>query len=155
MVATQRALAQMKVYTIGFTRKTASEFFELLKGAGIGRVLDVRLNNTSQLAGFAKRDDLSYFLKFICGAEYIHELMLAPTPEILEAFKKRRESWEEYESAFSALMVERRVAERLDRRLFDIPCALLCSEPTPDHCHRRLVLEHLQERWGSIEICHL
>src|SRR5438445_8599836 len=98
----------MEIYTIGFTKTTAAEFFERLKRAGIQRLLDVRLNNVSQLAGFAKRDDLAYFLREICGADYRHEPLLAPTQELLDAYKKQKGDWEDYERDFLDLMAERR-----------------------------------------------
>lgn len=122
---------------------------------GIQRLLDVRLNNVSQLAGFSKREDLAYFLRELCGAEYLHEPLLAPTQALLDAYRKQKGSWEEYERRFLDLMRERRIEEWLDRRLFDIPTVLLCSEATPERCHRRLVLEYLQERWGDLQITHL
>jgi uncharacterized protein (DUF488 family) len=122
---------------------------------GIRRLVDVRLNNSSQLAGFSKRDDLAYFLRVICQAEYIHEPLLAPTQELFASYKKAKGSWAEYERGFLALLAERRVHERLDRHLFDVPTVLLCSEATPEHCHRRIVLEYLQDTWGGIEIVHL
>jgi uncharacterized protein (DUF488 family) len=145
----------MEIYSIGFTQKTAEQFFGLLKRAGVRRLLDVRLNNVSQLAGFTKREDLQFFLKAICGAEYQHEPMLAPTQEILDDYKKRKGSWSEYEAKFVVLMAERRIEEKLDRSLFSIPTVLLCSEPTAEHCHRRLVLEYLAEKWGNLKIMHL
>lgn len=115
----------------------------------------MRLHNSSQLAGFSKRDDLTYFLRVICNAEYLHEPMLSPTPELFDAYKKRKGSWDVYERGFLALMAERRIEERLDRRLFEQPTVLLCSEPTAEHCHRRLVAEYLQRHWGDLEIVHL
>jgi uncharacterized protein (DUF488 family) len=115
----------------------------------------VRLNNTSQLAAFAKRDDLEYFLRELCGAEYCHEPMLAPTEEILDAYKKKAIGWEEYESLFSAILAERAVEQRVDRRLFAAPCVLLCSEPKADRCHRRLAAEYLARKWGDTKIVHL
>ncbi|MBI3683142.1 MAG: DUF488 domain-containing protein [Acidobacteria bacterium] len=136
----------MEVYSVGFTKKTAEQFFGLLKNAGIRRLLDVRLNNVSQLAGFAKRDDLQFFLRAICDAEYIHEPLLAPTQEMLDAYKKRKGSWAEYATGFLTLMRERRAEQALDKFIFSIPTVLLCSEPTADHCHRRLVLEYLKDR---------
>jgi len=147
----------VEVYSIGFTQKTAEQFFGILKRAGIRRLVDVRLNNTSQLAAFAKRDDLSYFLREICGAEYVHEPLLAPTQELLDSIKKSKGPWAEYEAGFLELMRERRVDERVERRLlFELPTVLLCSEPTADCCHRRLVLEYLRERWrDGFEIVHL
>jgi uncharacterized protein (DUF488 family) len=145
----------MEVYTIGFTQTTAAGFFGKLKQAGIRRVVDVRLNNVSQLAGFAKRDDLRFFLAEICGAEYVHEPRLAPTQEILDAYKKDKGDWADYERRFLQLLAERRIETELDRRLFDVPTALLCSEPTAEHCHRRLVLEYLNSTWGDVRAIHL
>ena len=145
----------MEVYTIGFTQKTARQFFEALKQAGIRRLLDVRLNNVSQLAGFAKRDDLKYFLEVVGGIEYQHETLLAPTQEMLDAYKKHKGSWAEYEARFLDLMRERHIETALDKKLFAMPTVLLCSELTPEYCHRRLVAEYLQEKWGDIEIVNL
>ena len=144
-----------KVYTIGFTKKTAAQFFGALKQAGVKRVLDVRLNNSSQLAGFAKRADLPFFLKEICGAEYVHEPLLAPTKELIDAFKKKKGSWDAYERGFVELMAERRVEQKLDPAVFSVPTALLCSEAAADKCHRRLILEYLQSKWGDFHIIHL
>jgi uncharacterized protein (DUF488 family) len=145
----------VEVYSIGFTKKTAEQFFGLLKSAGIRRLLDVRLNNVSQLAGFSKRDDLEYFLREICGAEYVHEPLLAPTQEMLDDYKKKKGKWEEYETRFLALMAERRIEAALEKSIVAIPTVLLCSEPTPEHCHRRLVLEYLQKQWPDLTIRHL
>jgi uncharacterized protein (DUF488 family) len=145
----------MEIYTIGFTKKTAEQFFSLLKGAHIGRLLDVRLNNVSQLAGFAKKEDLKYFLRAICNCEYIHEPLLAPTQEMLDAYKKQKGVWQEYEQQFLALMAERKIEETMDQDQFAIPTALLCSEPTPEQCHRRLVLDYLRTKWSNISVRHL
>jgi len=145
----------MTIYTIGFTQRSAEDFFTTLKSACIRRLLDVRLNNTSQLAGFAKREDLSYFLKAICSAEYAHEPLLAPTQEILDAYKKRKGDWAAYEVEFLTLLRDRKVEEKIDRAQFTQPTVLLCSEPTAEHCHRRLVLEYLASKWGGITIHHL
>ena len=145
----------MEVYTIGFTQKHAPAFFGALRQAGIQRLLDVRLSNSSQLAGFSKREDLPFFLRELCGAEYVHEPLLAPTQDLLDAYKKQKGRWEDYERAFLALLAERRVEDSLDRHLFDVPTVLLCSEPTAAHCHRRLVLEYLQPKWGPFQITHL
>ncbi len=145
----------MEVYTIGFAKKRAVDFFVPLRNAGVRRLLDVRLNNTSQLAGFTKRADLPFFLREICGAEYVHEPLLAPTPEILDTYRSGGGSWEEYETQFLSLMEERRIEDRLDQNLLRVPAALLCSEPTAERCHRRLVLEYLGARWGDIQITHL
>lgn len=145
----------MEVYTIGFTKRSARDFFGALKRAGIRRLLDVRLNNTSQLAGYSKRDDLAYFVPEILGAEYVHEPLLAPTQELLDGYRKAKGSWEAYEQRFLELMADREVEGKLDRALFAGPTALLCSEATAERCHRRLVLEHLQSTWGDIEAVHL
>jgi uncharacterized protein (DUF488 family) len=145
----------MEIYSIGFTQKTADQFFSRLRNAGIRRLLDVRLNNVSQLAGFAKRGDLAFFLREICSAEYLHEPLLAPTADILDAYRGKKLSWAEYESRFLALMAERQVENRLDRAGFQSPTVLLCSEPTAEHCHRRLVLEYLRDKWGDMTISHL
>lgn len=145
----------MEIATIGFTQKSAEDFFERLKRAGVRRLVDVRLNNVSQLAGFAKRDDLRYFLRAICGAEYVHEPLLAPTQDMLDAYKKSGGSWAEYETAFLALLRDRRVEARVPRSLFDVPTVLLCSEDKPTQCHRRLVVEYLASHWGPISVRHL
>ena len=144
----------MKAFTIGFTKKNAQQFFTLIKQSGLKRVLDIRLNNVSQLAGFTKKDDLRYFLKEICDVEYVHLPELAPTKEILEAYKKAKEDWSVYEGKFHALMVQRRIEKKVARELVDGGC-FLCSESTPEQCHRRLVVEYLQEQWGDLEVRHL
>jgi len=145
----------MEIYSIGFTQKNASEFFGALKANSIERLLDVRLNNTSQLAGFAKQADLPYFLREICGAAYEHEPLLAPTQEILDAFKKHKGSWDAYTEAYLALIRARKVESALSRDSFQRKTVLLCSEPTAEHCHRRLALEYLQEHWNNVAISHL
>lgn len=145
----------MDVYTIGFTKRTAADFFGALKKAGIKRLIDVRLNNSSQLAGFTKKEDLPFFLKEICSAEYIHEPLLAPTQDLLDNYKKNKGSWNDYEERFLKLIADRKIEEKINRSLFNVPTALLCSETTAEHCHRRLVLEYLQEKWGQLNITHL
>jgi uncharacterized protein (DUF488 family) len=145
----------MEIYSIGFTQKSASEFFGALKANGIERLLDVRLNNTSQLAGFAKQSDLPYFLREICGIEYEHEPLLAPTQEILDAFKKRKGSWDVYTEAYLALIGSRKVESVLSQESFLKKTVLLCSEPTAEQCHRRLALEYLQRHWEGVVIRHL
>ena len=145
----------MEIYSIGFTQKSAAQFFNSLKDAGIRRLLDVRLNNTSQLAAFAKRDDLAFFLREICGAAYEHEPLLAPTQEILDAFKKHKGSWDVYSEAYLALIRSRKVETVLSKESFQKKTVLLCSEPTAEHCHRRLALEYLQEHWKDVIIRHL
>ena len=141
----------MNVYTIGFTKTTAEGFFGRLSDARVRRVIDVRLNNRSQLAGFAKRDDLKFFLRELGSIEYVHEPVLAPTQGILDALKKHKGPWKDFERAFLALMRERRIEEKLEPSLFDAGC-LLCSEAKPHHCHRRLVLEYLAEAWPEIDV---
>lgn len=146
----------MEIFTIGFTRTTAEHFFHRLKSHRIERLLDVRLNNRSQLAGFAKRDDLAYFLRELLGADYEHAPALAPTQDILSDFKKRKEMpWEEYEERFLALLREREIENQLSPDDFSRRTVLLCSESTPEHCHRRLVAEYLKQHWGGIEVTHL
>ena len=145
----------MTIYTIGFTKRTAENFFETLRAVGIERLLDIRLNNSSQLAGFTKKDDLAYFLRTICGAEYVHEPVLAPTDAILRAYKKERGSWQVYEREFLDLMGQRQVDTAIDRQSFDRRTVLLCSEFEAHHCHRRLVAEYLAARWDGVDIEHL
>ena len=145
----------MEIFTCGFTQKSARQFFESLRQASIRRLIDVRLKNVSQLAGFAKKDDLAYFLGVICQVEYLHEPLLAPTEEMFDEYKKNRGSWQVYQERFLGLLAERRVEERIDRRLFMTPTVLLCSEATPEHCHRRLVVEYLAEKWGDVTPVHL
>ena len=145
----------MEIYSIGFTQKNASEFFGTLKAHRIERLLDVRLNNSSQLAGFAKKADLAYFLKEICGADYEHQPLLAPTQDILDSFKKRKGDWDVYTKAYISLICSRQVESALSQESFRRRTVLLCSEPTPEHCHRRLALEYLQKKWGTFEIRHI
>lgn len=147
-------MSTIRLFTIGFTQKPAEVFFGRLSRAGVKRVIDIRLNNVSQLAGFAKRDDLRYFLKAICGIDYIHLPELAPTQKIMDNFKKKKGDWSAYERAFRVLLRERQPEETLSKDLFDAAC-LLCSEDKPDHCHRRLVAEHLADKWGGVKIVHL
>jgi uncharacterized protein (DUF488 family) len=142
------------LFTIGFTKKTAAAFFTKLQQAGVKRLIDVRLNNNSQLAGFSKRDDLAYFLKSITGIEYVHLLDLAPTQEILDRYKKVDKDWPAYERDFLKLMAGRHIETALSPNLLDGGC-LLCSEDKPEHCHRRLVAEYLREKWGGVTIRHL
>ena len=145
----------MNTYTIGFTKKNAEVFFKFLNENDVKRLIDVRLNNVSQLAGFAKRDDLRFFLAEICGAEYLHLPDLAPTKDILDAYKKKGMSWEQYEDQFLNLMARRNIERTIDRSILDQGC-LLCSEHEPHHCHRRLVVEYLNDSWGSIlQVKHL
>lgn len=144
-----------EIYTIGFTKKGAEEFFSLLEQADIKRLVDVRLRNRSQLAGFAKRDDLRYFLGEIVGSKYQHNEKLAPTKELLDEWRDDSISWNEYEERFKHLMREREVAEQLERESFWENTVLLCSEHEPEYCHRRLIIEYLDEKWGNVEAIHL
>lgn len=146
----------MKISTIGFTEKKAERFFSLIKLSGSRRLLDVRLNNVSQLAGFAKKDDLKYFLSEICNVEYFHLSELAPTKVILQPYQKKEISWEQYSDRFLNLMAQRNVERTLSKELLEDSC-LLCSEHLPHQCHRRLVVEYLQAQWSdtSIEVKHL
>jgi uncharacterized protein (DUF488 family) len=143
----------MKLFTIGFTKTSAEGFFERLKRSGAKAIVDVRLNNVSQLAGFAKRDDLKYFAKAVCGIDYRHIPKLAPTKDILDQYKKAKGDWSDYEHKFLDLMRSRHI-EDVDKNLLDGGC-LLCSEDKPHHCHRRLVAEYLKQHWGDVEIIHL
>lgn len=144
----------IKVFTIGFSKKSARDFFKILQQAGVKRVVDIRLNNVSQLAGFTKKDDLEFFLHAIAGIEYIHRPELAPTKEILDGYKKKKLSWPEYEERFSKLMSQRQLETLVKPDELSNAC-LLCSEPKADKCHRRLVAEYLRSKWANIEICHL
>jgi uncharacterized protein (DUF488 family) len=144
----------MKVFTIGFTKTSAEKFFNRLQKAGVKKVVDVRLNNVSQLAGFAKKDDLRYFLQAICGIGYVHQPEFAPTQDMLDAYKKERGDWAEYETRFLELMANRHIEQVVTHDALDGAC-LLCSEDKPHHCHRRLVVEYLREKWGDLEISHL
>ncbi|MER3491020.1 MAG: hypothetical protein C4323_01040 [Mastigocladus sp. ERB_26_2] len=144
----------VNLFTIGFTQKTAQQFFDTLVNAGVKRVIDTRLNNVSQLAGFTKRVDLEYFLQKIGNIEYIHILDMAPTKEILNTYKKNKGDWKTYENQFLQLIQERQIEKKVAPEILDGSC-LLCSEAKPHYCHRRLVAEYLRDKWGTITICHL
>ena len=144
----------IRLYTIGFTQKSAEQFFSLLIKAGVKKVVDARLNNRSQLAGFAKKDDLKYFLKALGNIEYVHVPMLAPTADILTEYKKNKNDWQLYEKKFLDLMEERRIENAVKPLELEGAC-LLCSEHMPERCHRRLVAEYLKCKWGDVEIIHL
>ena len=143
----------MKLFTIGFTKTTAEKFFSRLSKANIKKLVDVRLNNVSQLAGFAKKDDLRYFAKSICNIGYEHIPDLAPTQDLLDEYKKSKGAWSVYAERFLDLMARRKI-ENIDQARLDGGC-LLCSEDKPHHCHRRLVAEYLKGKWGVVEIEHL
>lgn len=143
----------MKLFTIGFTKTSAERFFARLRDAGVRKVVDIRLHTASQLAGFAKKDDLPYFLRTICSIEYAHHLELAPTAELLDAYRKSRR-WDDYERGFVELLRHRRIEDLISRGTLAGAC-LLCSEDSARHCHRRLVAEYLKSAWGDVEIVHL
>jgi uncharacterized protein (DUF488 family) len=147
-------MSQIKLYTIGFTKKNAKTFFSKLSSVGVTKLIDIRLNNVSQLAGFAKRDDLIFFLKELCRCNYRHMPDFAPTKEILDAYKKKQIDWDEYVRRFSRLIKERKIENKITAEELNNAC-FLCSEPTAEHCHRRLVSEYLKEHFGDIEIKHL
>ena len=151
LVALARAPGRaVEITTIGFTQSSAEYFFERLTAAGVRRVLDVRLHNTSQLAGFAKAPDLAYFARVICDATYERDVRLAPGSEMLKAYRSGACTWEWYEAQFLELMQVRQVPGVLDPRSFiDRKTVLLCSEPGPEHCHRRLVAELFRDAWGA------
>jgi len=145
----------MKLYTIGFTKKTAKQFFDLLRQNEVRCLVDIRLHPDGQLAGFTKKEDLRYFLKELIACDYRHMPQLAPNDEILKAYREDR-NWVRYAAAFDALLDERGIPEVLDRTLFeDKICCLLCSEPTAEKCHRRLVAERLARAWSDLEIIHI
>jgi uncharacterized protein (DUF488 family) len=145
---------QIHTFTIGFTKKSARSFFTKLHDAGVARIVDVRLNNSSQLAGFAKRDDLQFFLEGLYDIEYVNLPELAPTKDILDKYKKNQGDWSVYEREFLELMDKRRIQDSIPRELIEGGC-LLCSEHLPTHCHRRLVVEYLTRHWGNIEATHI
>lgn len=146
---------EARVLTIGFTKTTAENFFDRLRKAEVKTVIDVRLNNTSQLSGFAKSDDLRYFLSATSGILYKHVPLLAPEPEMLSSYRKGVMAWSEYENHFLALMKRREIEKRLSPELLDGAC-LLCSEDVPRYCHRRLVCEYLNGHWsGRLKVRHL
>ncbi|WP_029616860.1 DUF488 domain-containing protein [Pseudorhizobium marinum] len=145
----------MDVMTIGFTKTNAEGFFGRLRNAGVRKVIDVRLHNTSQLAGFAKSEDLAYFLREICGTGYVHEPDLAPTEDIMTRFKKQKGDWEVFQRDFLNLMSDRRIENRYKAEELAGAC-LLCSEDKPHHCHRSLICDYLNGKWGgSLSVRHL
>jgi uncharacterized protein (DUF488 family) len=144
----------MKIFTIGFTKKSAESFFTKLQHAGVRKLVDVRLNNVSQLAGFTKRDDLRYFLRAICNIDYVHLPELAPTQEIMDEYKKQNGDWDLFERQFIKLLTARQVEHKVTRKSLEDAC-LLCSEDKPTHCHRRLVAEYLKNKWGNVQIEHI
>lgn len=147
----------MEIYTIGFTQRSAADFFGILRNQNIGQLVDVRLHNVSQLAGYSKRDDLAFFLRELCDAAYLHEPLLAPEPEMLSAYRTRQISWQAYEMAFRSLMARRSIESTVDVATWRaIPTVLLCSEPTAERCHRRLVVDYLCDHgWSDLMAVHL
>jgi uncharacterized protein (DUF488 family) len=145
----------VRILTIGFTQKSAERFFGLLGSNGVDVVVDIRLHPDGQLAGFAKRADLPYFLRRLANCDYRHQPLLTPSEEILKDYRNDRD-WDRYVRRFEALMDERDVPAALDRALFErADCCLLCSEATPEQCHRRLVAERLARDWPDVEVVHL
>ena len=144
----------INLYTIGFTKKNAETFFTLLKKNGVKKIIDVRLNNVSQLAGFTKQDDLKYFLKELCRIEYYYYGQLAPTEDILKGYKNKEISWEQYELEFNSLITKRKIEAIISLDLLTDAC-LLCSEATAEHCHRRLLAEYFKKLYKRINIIHL
>ncbi len=149
----------MNLYTIGFTRKSAREFFdELLRPSGARRVIDIRLKPSSQLSGFAKVSksdgDFQFLLQRLCGMDYVHLPVLAPSNELFQSYRGGDMTWDEYAERYLNLLEERAVQHELDRELF-ADAVLLCSEDSPVRCHRRLAAEYLQQHWGDVDIIHL
>ena len=147
----------MRLFTIGFTQKTASQFFGLLSENHVDILIDIRINNKSQLAGFAKDPDLRFFLERICGIGYIHDTMFAPTERLLKEYRAKEISWLQYEETFDLIMKERNIRKYIQEKYADLSCrsiCLLCSEPTADHCHRRLVADHFSAVFHT-ETVHL
>jgi uncharacterized protein (DUF488 family) len=147
--------SRIQIFTIGFTKRTATEFFGELERARIEHLVDVRLSNTSQLAGYTKRGDLEFFLERVGGISYRHEPLLSPTRELFDDRKRRRVGWQEFEKRFRRLMVERRVEDRIDPSWFRGRTVLLCSEASADECHRSIVADYLANAWGGTEVTHL
>jgi len=147
-------LITMRIYTLGFTKKSAQEFFDTLKRNNIKQIADVRLNNISQLAGFTKKDNLRYFLRELCGIDYYHFEFLAPTKEIRDKYAETRD-WDIYAREYTELLASRGILDKLEKSFFDRKTCFLCSEASPDHCHRRLLAQYLEEHWGDIDVLHL
>jgi uncharacterized protein (DUF488 family) len=143
-----------KLYTIGFTKKTARQFFELLKKHDVKKIIDIRISNSSQLAGFAKGVDLEYFASEICGMGYAHILDFAPTKELLSDYQNKKIDWDEYKKVYRSIIIERQVLQKYCMEDFDNAC-FLCSEPTEEHCHRKLLVDFFKEKYSDIIICHI
>lgn len=146
----------MKVYTIGFTQKNARKFFNLLRENNVKTVVDIRLNNTSQLAAFAKGEDLKFFLTEFCDIDYIHDTNFAPTEQLLKDYKGKKVSWLDYEKEFYKIMENRNIRSYITKNYVDKDAiCLLCSEALPNQCHRRLVAEIFKETLEKVQIVHL
>lgn len=143
------------IYSIGFSKKSAEEFFSLIKESKITKIIDIRRHNKSQLAGFSKGNDLKYFLRVICGAEYEHILSLAPSESLLNKYKKDFD-WEYYQNKYNELLSNPNLKNSFEKILDNnnVIC-LLCSENEPDKCHRRLLLEYIKNNVEDIKIVHL
>lgn len=144
----------MRIYTIGFTKKSAQEFFDTLRRNNIKQIIDIRLNNVSQLAGFTKEENIEYFLRELCGIDYCHLGFLAPTKEIRDKYSQTK-NWDIYAGEYMALLDSRCVSDKLDKGAFERETCFLCSEASPDYCHRRLLTQYLEDQWGDIEVKHL
>jgi len=144
----------MKLFTIGFTKKDAKTFFGLLIKNNVKTVIDIRLNNHSQLAGFTKGNDLSYFLEKIAGIGYVYFIQAAPEESLLKKWQKGAINWPEYETAYKEMLMKRNVIDKIDKKILDNGC-LLCSEPTAEQCHRRLFAEYLKNKIPELEIVHI
>lgn len=143
------------LYTIGFTKKNAEQFFELLKKWKIKQLVDIRISNNSQLAGFAKGKDLAYFTKQICNINYKHITDFAPTKELLDLWHKKSISWEEYIKEYTTMLKKRNIMHKYGIKQFDNSC-FLCSEETPEMCHRRLLVEYMKSiSTEEVDIVHL
>jgi uncharacterized protein (DUF488 family) len=149
---------QRLLCTIGFTGKTAEEFFALLSEAGIQQIIDIRQNRAGQLSGFSKHPDLSFFLTKIAGIDYLHEPLLAPPSELLKTYRRSKD-WPAYEADFLVMLNQRGVPGTLDTSSWSSKISLLCSEPGPEKCHRRLVADLLAAFWrregDTVEVLHL
>ena len=145
----------MNLYTIGFTSKTAREFFEALDGVDARYLLDIRLHNNSQLAGFTKKGNIEYFTERLTSLVHVEVPLLAPSEEMFKQYREDKD-WPLYEARYMGLMAERNVIEEIDRELFANGATLLCTEPTAEKCHRRLAAEYLQgQLFPSAAIVHL
>ena len=146
----------MKLYTIGFTKKTAKEFFDLLIKNKIKTIIDIRRNNNSQLSGFTKENDLKYFLKKISNINYIHLINFAPDQELLKEYRDKKINWDQFEQKYMKQLNDPNLWKNLDIDSFKDGC-LLCSESSPEKCHRRLLAEFLLNNYldKSIQIIHL